>query len=69
MNTCYMHNQESVVENETQRSLGFYDTNGSPHLGQTTRHVIVNNNKEEENLLNSRLCRPAKERKKERYEK
>ena len=32
-----MHNPTSVLENETHTPLGFWDTNGSPNLGQTTR--------------------------------
>ena len=36
-NKWYMHNPESILENETQISLGFWDTNGSPNLGQTTK--------------------------------
>ena len=33
----YIHNPESFLENKTQKSLGFWDTNESPNLGQTTR--------------------------------
>ena len=36
MNKWYMHDLESVRENDTQIHLGFGDTNGSPNLGQTT---------------------------------
>ena len=32
-----MLNHEPILENETQNSLGFLDTNESPNLGQTTR--------------------------------
>ena len=32
-----MHNPESVLENETQNSLGFWDTNESFNLDKTTR--------------------------------
>ena len=32
-----MYNLEYVLENETQSSLGFWDINGSPNDGQTTR--------------------------------
>ena len=31
------HNQESVLENATQNSPGFSDSNGSPNLCQATR--------------------------------
>ena len=38
MSKWYMHNLEFVLENETYKlALGFWDTNGSPNLGQTTR--------------------------------
>ena len=37
MNKWYMHIPESARENEMQTSLGFWDTNGSPNLGQMTR--------------------------------
>ena len=30
----YVHNPEPIIENE---KMGFWDTNGSPNLGQTTR--------------------------------
>ena len=33
----YMHNSASVLENETQTPLGFYDTNGSHKFDQTSR--------------------------------
>ena len=36
-NKWYMHNTQSVLENEMHKHLGFWDTNGSPNLGQTTR--------------------------------
>ena len=36
-NKWYRHNSESILENETQTLLGFWDTNGSPNHGQTTR--------------------------------
>ena len=37
-NNWSMHNQESVLKNETQKTpLGFWDTNWSPNLRQTTR--------------------------------
>ena len=49
MNKWYMYNPESVLENETQTPLGFWDTNGSPNLGQTTRPC---NNKQQK-----RTCR------------
>ena len=32
-----MHNPKSVLDRDAQTPLGFRDTNGSPHLGQTTR--------------------------------
>ena len=31
------HNPTSVLENDTQTPMGFWDTNGSPNLSQTTR--------------------------------
>ena len=42
----YMHNPESVAENETPE--GFLDTNGSPNLGQTSRSC--------NNLQKKRVC-------------
>ena len=36
-NKCNMYYLESVRENETQNSLGFWDTNGSLNIGQTNR--------------------------------
>ena len=36
-NEWYMHNPELILGNKTQNSLGFWDTNESPNLGQTTR--------------------------------
>ena len=36
-NKCYMHNQVSVIENETQTSLERWHTNRSLNLGQKTR--------------------------------
>ena len=32
-----MHNPASVLENETQTPMGFWNTNGSPNVGQKTR--------------------------------
>ena len=37
-----------------QNSLGFWDTNGSPNLGQTT---ILSDTKQKNNLQNCGLCR------------
>ena len=33
----YIHKHESVLLNEREYSTVFYDTNGSPNLGQKTR--------------------------------
>ena len=41
----------------TQTALGFWDTNGSPNLGQTARPY--NNQQKRENLQNCRLCWPS----------
>ena len=49
-----MYNPESVLEN-AQTSLGFWNTNGSLNLGQTTISSDCQQNKQ--NLPNSRLCR------------
>ena len=56
-NKRYMHNPESVLENETQKNyLGFWDKNGSSNLTQTTRpSVSQKKEKEKENLLISGL--------------
>ena len=35
-----MHKPESVLENVTQNSLGFCDTNGSPNPDQMTRPCV-----------------------------
>ena len=40
-----MHKTESVQENETQTFLGFWDTNGSPNLGQTTKPFDIQQRK------------------------
>ena len=64
MNTWYMQNQESVVENETYNVPWDFEIQ-TDHL-ISARHMIVNNTREKENLPNSRLRCPAKERKKER---
>ena len=53
-NKWYMHNPASVLENETQTPMGFWHTNGSSNLGQTTRPY--NNQK---NLQNCGLCCPG----------
>ena len=42
---------------DSQAPLGFWDTNGSPNLGQTTRPN--NNQQKKENLQNCGLCCPA----------
>ena len=34
---CYMHRQKSARKNETQNSLEFWDTNGSPNSSQKTK--------------------------------
>ena len=36
-NKWYMHNSESVRENETHTTMGFWHANGSPNLSLTTR--------------------------------
>ena len=43
-----MHNPTSIMENETQIPLRFFDTNGSPNLSQTSRPR--NNQKEKREL-------------------
>ena len=40
---------------DAQTSLGFWDTNGSPNLGQTSRPS--DSQQKRKNLLNSGLCR------------
>ena len=59
-----MHNQESVVENETYNVP--WDFEIQIDNLTSARHMIFNNTREKENLPNSGLCCPAKERKKER---
>ena len=49
-----MHNPTSVEENDTQTPLGFWHTNGSPNLGQTTKPY--NNQQKKENLQNYGIC-------------
>ena len=56
-----MHNQESVLENETYIVPWDFEIQ-TDHL-ISAGHVIVNNTTEKENLPNSGLCCPAKEKK------
>ena len=49
-----MHNPESFLENETQNSPGFCDTNRSPNPDQKTKPNESQQKKE--NLLNCILC-------------
>ena len=44
---------------DAQNSLGFWDTNGSFNLGQTTRPSDGQKKKKRENLPNCRLCCPG----------
>ena len=55
-NKWYMHNPESE-EWIKQTPLGFWDTNGSPNLDQTTRPN--NNQLKQEILQNCGLCCPS----------
>ena len=49
-NKFYMHNLESILENETQKtSIGFYDIDGSPNISQTTR--LNDSQQKKEDLL------------------
>ena len=54
MNKWYMHK----TEGDAQNSAGFWDTNGLPILGQTTKPGDSQQTKE--NLSNSELYRPGK---------
>ena len=56
-NQWHMQNPESVLKNETQNSLEFWDTNGSSNLGQTTRPC------------DSQQQQPKKKKKKKRKKK
>ena len=64
-NNWHIYNSKSVLENETQTALGFWDTNGSSNYGQTTRpsdskkKKKVNEKKKwkKENQPNNGLCR------------
>ena len=62
-----MHNQESVLKNETYNVPWDFEIQ-TDHL-ISARHVIVNNTREKENLPNSGICCPAKERKKKKRDK
>ena len=42
-----MHNQETVLENETHKILRFWDTNGSPNPDQKTKPNIDQEEKKE----------------------
>ena len=53
-NKWYIHNPESVLENETQTPLGFWDTGGSPNLGQAIRPT---NNQQQKKKGKKRTCR------------
>ena len=43
-NKCYMQNPASILENDTHK---LWHTNGSPNLGQKTRHNSIQQNKSE----------------------
>ena len=53
---------------DIESSLGFWDTNRSPTLSQTTRYVILNNTKEKEKWPNNGLSHLRKiEKKRYKY--
>ena len=43
---------------DAQTPLGFWDTNGSPNLGQMTRPINNQQQQQKENLPNCELCSP-----------
>ena len=57
-NKWYMHNPESVQENETHKILRDFATQ-TDHLISARRPVLGIVNKTKENLLNSGLCRSS----------
>ena len=69
INKWYIHNPESILENETHKILGDFD--------KQTDHLISarpsDSQQKKENLLNSRLCRsswlPGKTERKQKREK
>ena len=51
----YTQSSVCIGKWDAQTPLGFWDTNGSPNLGQTTRPY----NKEKKNFQNCGLCCPG----------
>ena len=52
--TVYVQPRISPTKWDAQTSLGFWDTNGSSNLGQTTRPT--KSRQQKENMPNSGLC-------------
>ena len=58
-NKWYMHNQESVMRNKTQKILWDFEIQ-TDNLIPARRPYLVIVNKRKENVPNSRLCRPGR---------
>ena len=56
-NNWYMYNPTYVLENDTQTPLGFWHTNRSPNLSQTTRPYYNQKRKEKKKRKEKRTCK------------